>query len=334
MLKELEDHRAEARYIVAQIEKYVHRGSSLSDFSILYRTHAQSRAIEEAMVAKGFPYRIIGGIKFYERREVKDILAYLRLAANPRDFISFERIYNVPERGIGKVTFEKIKPLLKGEGNIYQSIQLALASGGFTTRQKDALTKLATLLEKLHHESGRSTLMDLVTLIVKDTDYKTYIDDGTEEGEERWKNVREIFTAVGKYEEELPPDGLSKFLEEVSLIQDTDKLRDTTTAAISMMTLHSVKGLEFPIVFMVGLEEGVFPHSRALLNPKELEEERRLCYVGITRARKQLHISFCRQRMIHGTTQFNPPSRFLLELPEELVDFSPLNSEYRDYIEY
>ena len=326
------DHREEARYVVGQIAKYVHRGHKLNDLSILYRTHAQSRAIEEAMVAKGFPYRIIGGIKFYERREVKDILAYLRLAANPKDFLSFQRIYNIPERSIGKITFEKVRTLIKEGECVFESLNNILDNNGFSNRQKQSLQGLVKMLEKLHQESQKSTLIDLVTWVIKETDYKSYIDDGTEEGEERWKNVREIFTAVGKYDGGLAPDGLSKFLEEVSLIQETDKMTDRKEA-ISLMTLHSVKGLEFPIVFMVGLEEGVFPHSRSILNPKELEEERRLCYVGITRAKQKLHITFCRQRMIHGSAQFNPPSRFLLELPEESLDFSPVN-ESDNYIEY
>lgn len=328
VLKELTDQREESHYLLDMIEQELEQGRRLNDFTVLYRTHAQSRAVEEEIISRGFPYRIVGGTKFYERREVKDILAYLRLAYNPADSVSFERIHNVPERGIGKISYEKLRLYLNSKPKIAEALASAAEDNIFSRRQKENLMNLADVLKALSAQSQTLTLSELLSWLLKKIDYKSYIDDGTEEGEERWKNVREISTAAKKYDDPpaggSAPMGLANFLEEVALIQETDKLRDKSDA-INLMTLHSVKGLEFPVVFMIGLEDGIFPHSRSLFEPKELEEERRLCYVGITRAKEKLFLTFCRQRNIYGTGQFNPPSRFLFEIPEEVIEFSPLN---------
>lgn len=318
-LKEVGNERQEGKYIIETIRKEVREGKGLNSFTVLYRTHAQSRAIEEAMVKHGLPYRIIGGVKFYQRREIKDILAYLRLAMNPNDQLSFSRIYNVPNRGIGQTSFEK---LVKG-------------TGGVGSKQKAAFDGFKTLLADLSAKSQELPPTGLLKHLLKKIGYEKYIGDGSAEGADRWENVKELFTATKKYDSEIAPAGLEKFLEEVALIQETDKLENRETA-IKLMTIHSAKGLEFPIVFMIGMEDGIFPHSRSLSNPQELEEERRLCYVGITRAKERVHLTYCRRRLLYGQSQFNPPSRFLFEIPERLINFSPIQDgeTLDDLIEY
>lgn len=303
ILKQADNEQDEAGYIVDIIQKGQRLNIGLNNFTILYRTHAQSRALEEAMIGQGLPYKILGGVKFYQRREIKDILAYLRLCINQNDGLSFERIYNVPGRGIGKSSFEKIK------------------SGQFESvgkKQLETLNGLKELLTDFHKKSGELGLSDLVDEIIKRLDYESYINDKTGDGEERWENVKELFTATKKYDTLKPPEGLERFLEEVALIQETDKL-NSKHESITLMTVHSAKGLEFPIVFIAGMEEGIFPHSSAMFDPVELEEERRLCYVGITRAKDRLYLVFCRRRNIYGKAQLNSPSRFLFEIPEHLI---------------
>ena len=194
------------------------------------------------------------------------------------------------------------------------------------------LESLAKLLEELSKKSQELPPTQLVKYILNKTGYENYINDKTADGEERWENVKEVFTATRKYDKESASEGLQKFLEEVALIQETDKY-DKREEAIKLMTIHSAKGLEFPVVFLVGMEDGIFPHSRALFEQAELEEERRLCYVGITRAKEQLHLTYCRQRMLYGSPQFNPPSRFLFEIPEHLLSFSPLKQEKSRYFD-
>ena len=339
--KELYDQRQEANFIVQKVSKFSSQNRDLNDLTILYRTHAQSRTLEEEFIKRGIPYRIIGGIRFYERREIKDVLAYLRLAYNPSDSVSFDRVYNTPERGLGKITYEKLKKSIFQSGSTVKGLRSAIDDHGFSGQRAQSISKLANFLESIHEKSSELALSELVTYILKSVDYKSYIDDGTEEGKERWKNVKEIFTATKKYD---PPAienaqalrlrsgqvGLVNFLEEVALIQETDKILDNSQA-VNLMTFHAVKGLEFPIVFMAGMEDGVFPHSQSLFNQEELEEERRLCYVGITRAKEELYITFCRQRMLHGSTQFNPPSRFLFEIPENNINFSTIEDGESGY---
>ncbi|MDP3954127.1 MAG: UvrD-helicase domain-containing protein [bacterium] len=351
-LKELADDRREGDYLIQKIKESQKAGFSLNDMTILYRTHAQSRSIEETMLKYGLPYRMLGGIRFYERREVKDILAYMRLALNPDDNFSFERIVNVPLRGIGKLLLAKLR-LSAGEialsnagepVSLFEQARKSREIGALSSRQAESLSGLASLISVLHLKSKELPPSELVKHILKVTNYQSYISDKTPDGEERWENVKEILTATKKYDGLATPDGLVQFLEEVSLVQETDKLGDSKNA-VNLMTLHSVKGLEFPVVFIAGMEEGLFPHSMSMLDPQELEEERRLCYVGITRAKKQLHMTFCRQRMLYGSAQFNPPSRFLFEIPEDVVEFSPFtesglansgstNFEDEDFIAY
>lgn len=341
-LKELGDERDEGQYIIRVIREGLERGRALDDFTILYRAHAQSRSIEEAIIKRGFPYRIIGGVKFYQRREVKDILAYLRLALNPNDMVSLDRIYNVPARGIGRTSFDKFRESLPADYQSSISIFEHLKKDiGLGKKQTASFAELAGMLGDFGAKAVRLGPSDLIRHILKKIDYEKHIKDGTEEGEERWENVKELFTATAKYdlpkffgekfgqvssedENNIPPRGIERFLEEVALIQETDKLNQRDRV-INLMTIHSAKGLEFPVVILVGMEDGVFPHSRALFNPQELEEERRLCYVAITRAKERLHLTFCRERRLYGSTQANLPSRFLFEIPENLVDYAPVN---------
>ena len=327
IVKEAANEREEASYIIDTIRNSAkQRGglpaqTGLQGFTVLYRTHAQSRSIEEALLRHGLPYRILGGVRFYERREIKDILAYLRLARNSNDTVSFARIYNTPIRGIGATSFKKLKKLGIGAKDL---ATLADDTPGLTGRQIKAFRDLGLLLNDFSEQASLLSVSLLVKYIIKKIGYERHLNDRTAEGEERWENVKEILTATRKFDDVEahgePPTGLDRFLEEVALIQETDKL-DEREPAVTLMTLHSAKGLEFPTVFIVGLEEGIFPHSRSVFNPSELEEERRLCYVGVTRAKSQLHLSFCRQRALYGSTQMNPPSRFIFEIPEELVTF-------------
>lgn len=295
-VKEANDVREEGEYVINVIQ--AGRLPAGRQGTILYRTHAQSRAIEESLVRHGIAYHILGGVRFYERREIKDILAYLRLMINPDDTVSFRRVSNAPPRGLGPVG-------LKKKGEPYQ--------------------KFVALLDELRTDSKQKLLPEFVRHLIKKINYEAYIRDRTAEGEERWENVKELLTAAAGKD-------LEAFLEEVALIQETDKLK-TGEAVVNLMTLHSAKGLEFPLVFIIGMEDGVFPHSRSLFDPVQLEEERRLCYVGVTRAREDLHLVFCRQRALYGSTQINPPSRFIFEIPEHLVHFIPAEgSSNQDYV--
>lgn len=328
-VKESATDREEGEYVIETIKKS--RGQS-GGFTVLYRTHAQSRAIEEALIKRGMPYRILGGIRFYERREIKDILAYLRLARNPFDGVSFKRIVNVPPRGLGSVALKKISEA----GIDSQNILKKLTELEIPARQKSKLNQLGLLLAKFREIAAKMPPTALIKQLLRDLDYEAFLRDRSGEGEERWENVQELFTAAKKYDPPTggkPPEGLDRFLEEVALIQDTDQLQDQDKV-ITLMTLHSAKGLEFPVVFIIGMEEGVFPHARSLFNPTELEEERRLCYVGITRAKQQLHLVYCRQRNLYGSLQINPPSRFIFEIPQNLVTFIPARGREQGIYRY
>lgn len=325
VLKELPSERHEAEYIalaVRNIKKQ--KGFDLNSFTVLYRTHAQSRTVEESLIKYGIPYRIIGGVSFYQRREIKDILAYLRLSLNPSDTVSLERIYNVPGRGIGNASFQKLKSSKPIGMDFAKHFQNPDNAANFSKRMFSTLIEFGTILDDLTQKSKELTPTELLKFIFKKIKYESYIKDGTENGEERWENVKELLTAAQKYDDLPAPEGLEKFLDEVALIQETDKLAKRDTA-VTLMTIHSSKGLEFPFVFIVGMEDGIFPHARSLFNPAELEEERRLCYVAVTRAKERLHLTYCRQRRLYGTPQVNPPSRFLFEIPEDLVEFHPIS---------
>lgn len=319
IIKEAAHEREEGNYITETIRNNMKQGDELQCFAVLYRTHAQSRAIEEALLRRNIPYRIIGGVKFYERREVRDVLAYLRLARNPDDTVSFSRIYNTPGRGIGFASYAKIK---EHRVKISALVNLPDSVGKLSGRQIDSFRTLGKLLEDFRTRAFTMSLTPFIKYILKKINYEQFLNDKTDEGMERWENVKEILTVAKKFDAEAAPEGIDRFLEEVALIQETDKL-DEKGHVVTLMTLHSAKGLEFKTVFMAGMEEGVFPHARSIFSSAELEEERRLCYVGITRAQHQLHLTFCRSRTLYGSTQINPPSRFIFEIPEQLVEFHP-----------
>lgn len=301
----VENERAEAEFVVNSIKDLLRQGHELKDIVVLYRTNAQSRTLEEVCLENNFSYKIVGGIKFYQRKEVKDILAYIRLLLNPNDILSLKRIINVPARGIGKQTLLKYLALYRTKIGTERTL---VGIQEFEKTIADLKGKMAVLYT--------STLLKYLAKKIK---YQGYLDDNSTHAEERWENVKELISLAQKYDNLKPPGGLEKLLEDVALMSEPDEA-EAKDNVVSLMTLHAAKGLEFPIVFMVGMEDGIFPHSRSLFNQQELEEERRLCYVGLTRAKEKIFLTFALQRKYFGSTQVNPPSRFLSELPEHLIE--------------
>ena len=295
---EATNERSEAEFALTEIASLA-RGEqrAANDFAILYRTNAQSRLLEEMFLRYNLPYRLIGALRFYERKEVKDILAYLRFINNPTDEVAMSRIINVPTRGIGTKTVTDLK--LAG----YEDLTAASPKVRAFFQMMEGLRRLSLGLKPA----------ELIDIVAETTGYKAYLLDGTEEGERRWENVEELKSVAAGLSD------LALFLEQVALVSDVDNL-DQTAGAVTLMTLHAAKGLEFPVVFMVGLEEGIFPHSRSLLDSAEMEEERRLAYVGMTRARQRLYLTHARTRLLYGGLQANLRSRFIDEIPEELID--------------
>jgi DNA helicase II / ATP-dependent DNA helicase PcrA len=336
----------EALYVLREIER-LHKSQHvpLDAFGILYRTNAQSRALEDAFVRAGMPYRLVGGVRFYERKEVKDVLAYLRLIHNPFDSVSLQRVINLPPRGIGQKTVQELmrwsdaqgisayealvrvaalrgEPLMVSLSNHDTSDTLA-AQSPFGVRGRELFGSFADIVEPIRQSFVRadSSVMDVLDAILERSGYARFLQDGTEEGEERWANVQELRNKAQSYDELDPENALSAFLEDVSLVQDVDQLEDDGTSkdAVTLITLHAAKGLEFPNVFLVGIEEGVLPHQRSVDDPKQLEEERRLFYVGITRAMRSLYLVRAFRRTMYGTSSVNTPSRFLVDVPATLV---------------
>lgn len=308
--------RAEAESIVRRVKNSTDMGARrLSDFAILYRTNAQSRSVEEAFVRYGVPYRIVGGQRFYDRKEIKDIVAYLRLIYQPEDRASFERIINVPTRSIGATSVRKFLECVDASNfTLLQSLQNIELCVVLTPKARAAFRDFAAVLFDYRERIGEMDVAELIDSLVRRIDYLQYLNDGTLQGEARQENVRELLSVAKTYDHM----GLANFLEEVALISDLDSA-DFGSDAVTLMTLHAAKGLEFPVVFMTGLEETVFPHSRALYDQFEMEEERRLCYVGMTRAREELYMMYATGRMLYGGSTHNPPSRFLSEIDTEFV---------------
>lgn len=297
-IKEVETERDEGDFIISELGRLAQeKGLRLSDFVVLYRTNAQSRAIEESFLRNGFPYKIIGGIRFFQRKEVKDLLGWLKLCSNPNDALALERVSGMPAR--------------------------------FLTSTRGA--KIETIMLLVHDFSRKNKTLKLpefLDYVIKRTGFEGYVRDGTEKGDERWDNVRELMSVCSKYENEEPEVAVRSLLQEAALAQETDNIAYEKDL-VNLMTLHSAKGLEFPVVFIAGCEQGLLPHSRALFgaNFEDIEEERRLCYVGVTRAKQKLYLLFARQRTIFGKTQSNPPSQFLQDLPEHLIEFAPAEEE-------
>ncbi|HPN96353.1 MAG TPA: UvrD-helicase domain-containing protein [Candidatus Moranbacteria bacterium] len=328
---EAADEREEAEFIVEEIKKncdskrsfaYAQDGTAcrFSDFVVLYRTNAQSRTIEEAMLRNSIPYRIVGGLKFYQRKEIKDVIAYLRLINNFNDEVSFERIINVPKRDIGEVTLGKwIKFVKENNHNLISAGLKTVDKIEITNSKVDSIMKFCEFISRMHTAKDKIILTDFIQKVFIESGYEKFLLDGTEEGEMRHENVQELLTVAKKYDEYENGEGLKLFLEEVALVADTDNV-DQNSEAVHLMTLHSAKGLEFKTVFIIGLEEGILPHSRSMISPPEMEEERRLMYVGITRAKEKVYLLFTQERNIFGSTQINPPSRFLDDIPEHLLE--------------
>jgi len=288
-----ESEKDEAKFICDEIKK---SGRPYKDFAVLYRTNAQSRSLEEALIRNNIPYRIYGGLKFYARREIKDVIAYLRVVHNPKDSVSWERIVNVPPKGIGDKSKE------------------ALKNNGWTVEEVVAKTKLP-FDEWIEKSPERSTL-ETMDEVIKVAQYLEYLNDGSEEAQSRIENIKELRSVASEF------TNLEEFLDNVALIESSDKPARKNRPEqdfVSLMTIHSAKGLEFPVVFIVGMEEGLFPHSQSLGEMAELEEERRLCYVAVTRAMEKLYFSNAGLRMYFGNIQANPPSRFLAEIPKNLL---------------
>lgn len=305
--------RAEAEAIIRRVRHGVDGGlRHYHDFAVLYRTNAQSRAVEEMFVHYGIPYRIVGGVRFYDRKEIKDILAYLRLIFQPEDRVSFERIVNVPARGVGAKSLQNFYEWYRAHGySLSRALEDVAACTDITPKARASLGDLGAMLTALRVSMEEASVSGLIDSLLRRIDYLNYLDDGTPQGEARQENVKELLSVAQEYQEM----GLEGFLEEVALVSDLDGA-DFGSDAVTLMTLHSAKGLEFPVVFMTGLEETLLPHSRALYDQHEMEEERRLCYVGMTRAREELFMTYTTSRMLYGGVQHNLPSRFLSEIDD------------------
>ncbi len=349
---EAKDHRDESHYVVDRIRELEREGSEMKDIAILYRTNAQSRAFEEEFLRNAIPYKLVGAVRFYERMEIKDLLAYLRFLANPRDDVSFLRIINTPPRKVGKKTLDDLRKLARSisENTIGVGLLFLIVYGQKqdvadwkqflpgVEISDDLLSKIAESPEvnkfakkldsivELFGSLYRKTLDNDVRLLIDEildaTKYEDWIDDGTPQAQARKENIFELKVVAEKYVQQGPRDSLLSFLADVALVeQDINEEDKRNDNAVTLMTLHSAKGLEFDTVFLVGLEEGLFPHSMAFTSPAELEEERRLCYVGITRAKKRLFLTFADNRQTYGGVTDRIPSRFISEIPMELVDF-------------
>jgi DNA helicase II / ATP-dependent DNA helicase PcrA len=318
------DEQEEALAVCSEIENLVGReGASLSDCAVLYRTNAQSRAFEDVFLRRGIPYRLVGGVRFYERREIKDVLAYLRLCANERDGVSFARVVNVPRRKIGDRSVAELEKLARRKKlSPMEAARRLDENEGLGPAAMRALNDFATLMGELAARARSVPLPVLLDEVLEETGYRRMLQDGTPEGTERWANVSELMGLAAEYADVPPPDGLFQFLENVALVSDVDTL-DDSAQGVTLITLHQVKGLEFEVVFIAGMEEGLLPHTRSLEDGEAgLAEERRLAYVGITRARRHLYLLHAFRRHLYGTPQLAEASRFLGEIPVELVEIA------------
>jgi DNA helicase-2/ATP-dependent DNA helicase PcrA len=314
-----EDEGDEAMWVAGTAQQ-LQRDDAMNwrEMAVLYRTNAQARVVEEAFMRMGVPYKVVGGTRFYDRREVKDAMSYLRAVVNPADEVSIKRVLNVPKRGVGDASVSKLDAFARVEGVAFLEAMRRAEEAGVTGPARRGLASFVDLLDRLHEMVGREGVGpgDLLQAAIDDSGYLAELEaEDTVEAHSRIENLGELVGSAREF------TVLDEFLEQVALVADTDDLPDGEVEdQIVLMTLHSAKGLEFPVVFITGVEEGVFPHSRALTEPDEMEEERRLAYVGITRAMRRLFISHAWSRMLFGNTQYNPPSRFLDEIPSTLVE--------------
>ncbi len=312
-----EDEYAESNFIIESINRLKREEYfNYSDFAILYRMNSQSRAIEDKLRIEGVPYKIVGGLKFYERKEIKDTIAYLRLIANESDNLSLERIINEPKRGIGKTSIDNVREIAAQNGiSMYEVIKNA---DKYIPRIYNNTREFISTIEELRNLDV--PISELITQTLNKTGYTQSLkNENTLEAESRIQNLEEFLTVANEFEKEAVDKSLTEFLNGISLSSDTDSLEDTDNV-VTLMTLHSAKGLEYKVVFLVGLEEGIFPGHQSMDNPEDIEEERRLFYVGITRAKQNLFLTFARRRTIFGSTSYNPPSRFVKEIPKDILD--------------
>jgi len=327
------DEDEEAEFVAREIERLIARGKVRpGDCAVMYRTNAQSRALEDVFVQRGLPYQLVGAFRFYERREVKDMLAYLRVIHSPFDSVSLDRIINVPPRRIGKKTLGALHRWATQLGlPIYTALQVlqTIESGEekgnsfaapppFAARARKQLLSFLSLLDSLIAAQQDLNLPELLREVARRSGYEAYLRDGTAEGEDRWVNVLELIGKAQDYAYQDTSEALTMFLEDTSLVSDIDELGEGQTA-VTLLTLHAAKGLEFPVVFITGMDEGIFPHSRSMENAEQMQEERRLCYVGITRAKKRLYLLHAFRRSLYGQADYREPSRFLSDISAEIL---------------
>jgi DNA helicase-2/ATP-dependent DNA helicase PcrA len=326
------DENEEAAFVVDTIASLVLQGRRPGDVAVMYRTNAQSRALEEAFIRRSLPYKLVGATRFYERKEVKDALAFLRAIHNPLDWVSLSRIINVPPRSIGGKTLSALEQWARQLGQTpFEALTLAVAGAEapsthvpppthpFDRRALNALRDFYELHASWLRLRATTTVAELLEAVFQDTGLEKFLRDGTAEGDDRWNNVLELRNVASRYANIAPPDNLTLFLEEVALVADADDLPEQSNAP-TLLTLHTAKGLEFPVVFMVGMEDGLLPHARSLEDPEEMEEERRLAYVGITRAKERLYLTHAFRRTRWGSDDVSPPSRFLQDIPVKLME--------------
>lgn len=319
------DERDEAMKVALSIGEHLrsHESPDYRDFAVLYRTNAQSRTLEEAFMRHGIPYKIVGNVKFYLRKEIKDIVAYLKVIHNPDDTVSLLRIINTPARKIGTKTIESLQDFARREAiSFYRAMERVQEIHSLSPSKHAAIEKFTKLIRHFQNLNQEFNAAGVLKHVITESGYKDFLlEDKSPDGEARFQNIQELISVADKYELLEPGVSLATFLEEIALISDLDSLENEHNA-VTLMTLHSAKGLEFPTVFMTGLEEGIFPHSRSLFEPQELEEERRLMYVGLTRAMNHLYLLYANQRMLFGEFKQNAPSQFLLDIPEEHIEGS------------
>jgi DNA helicase-2/ATP-dependent DNA helicase PcrA len=319
-LQELANEQEEAYWVVQTIREEVRSGRrSYRDFAVLYRTNAQSRALEEVFMSFSTPYRIVGGVRFYERKEIKDLVAYLRVIQNPHESISLKRILNVPARGIGAATIGALDSAAASSGcTLWDVVSQVHLTPGLTPRARNAIAGFARIVQDIREVRDQASVTQTLERVLQRTGYLAALDaERSQDAQTRAENVRELLTVTTEFDASADDKSLSAFLEQVALVSDLDNV-EFGADAVTLMTLHSAKGLEFPAVFLVGMEEGIFPHSRSQSSDRELEEERRLCYVGLTRAREQVFLTHAYRRALFGMSSTNPPSRFLAEIPSHL----------------
>jgi DNA helicase-2/ATP-dependent DNA helicase PcrA len=316
------DEQEEAAFVIDKIREFTQENPELNwgSFAILYRINAQSRPFEDGLIRNNIPYNIVGGFKFYDRQEIKDAIAYLRVIANPADTVSLLRIINTPRRGIGKTTIDNLLKAAQELGvPLWEIISDETSVNTLAGRATKSINKLAKIIQNLQEKITDLSASEILDQIMENSGYIDELkQQGTEEADTRIENIQELYSAVVQFQEENEETNLQEFLASASLASDLDNLQEGQEK-VSLMTLHSAKGLEFPVVFLVGLEQGIFPHNRSLNDPIALEEERRLCYVGVTRAKEQLFLTYAKERYVWGNKEMKVASQFLQELPPELL---------------